>query len=89
MTSLMWILPKTKQQTFSILISKQKKKTTNMSPFHPKSIDRLFKEISNKSTQKCGSEIKRFELQDDSSDLMMTDYTAVKKRKLNFEPRTL
>ena len=50
---------------------------------------RLFKEISNKSTQKCGAEIKRFMLQDDSSDLMITDYTAVKKRKLDFEPRTL
>ena len=50
---------------------------------------RLFKEISNEPTQKCGTEIKRFKLQDDSSDLMITEYTVVKKRKLDFEPRTL
>ena len=50
---------------------------------------RNFIEISNESTQKCGAEIKRFKLQDDSSDLMITEYTVVKKRKLDFEPRTL
>ena len=50
----------------------------------------LFKEIYNETTQKCGTvKIKRFKLQIDSSDLMITKYTAVKKRKLNFEPRTL
>ena len=30
---------------------------------------------------------KLFKLQDDSSDLMITDYTAVKKRKLDFVPK--
>ena len=58
-----------------------------MSAFHPKSI-RLFKEISNESSQKC-REIKRFKLQDDPSNLMITDYTAVKKKNLDFEPKTL
>ena len=50
---------------------------------------RLFKGISNESTQKCGAEIKRFKLQDNSSELMITDYSAAKKRKIDFEPRTL
>ena len=50
----------------------------------------LFKEIYNETTQKCGTvKIKRFKLKIDSSDLMITKYTAAKKRKLNFEPRTL
>ena len=49
----------------------------------------LFKEISNESIQKCGAEIKRFKLQDDSSDLMITAYTAVEKGKLDYESRTL
>ena len=43
---------------------------------------RLLKEISNESIQKRGVEIKRFKLQDDSSDLMATDYRAVKKENL-------
>ena len=85
MTSLMWILPKIKQQSISILISNQKKKTGVW--FSPEK-HRLFKEISNESTQKCGAKIKRIKLQDFSSDLI-THYTAVKKRKLDFEPRTL
>ena len=50
----------------------------------------LFKEIYNETTQKCGTvKIKRFKLKIDSSDLMITKYTAAKKRKLNFEPRAL
>lgn len=49
----------------------------------------LFKEIYNETTQKCGTvKFRRFKLKIDSSDLMITKYTAVKKRKLNFEPRT-
>ena len=88
MTSLIWILPKTKQLSISILISNQKKRTTNASAFHQKKY-KLFKEISNESIEKCGAEIKRFKLQDDSSDLMITAYTAVKKGKLDYESRTL
>ena len=50
---------------------------------------RLFKEIYNNSTQKCGTEIKRCKLLDECSNLMITDCTTVKKRKLDFELRTL
>ena len=58
-----------------------------MSAFHPKSIDYLKKYLT--SPPKNVARIRRFKLQDDSSELMITDYTAVKKRKLDFEPRTL
>ena len=83
----MWVLAKTKQQSISVLISNQKKKTINVSAFHPKSIDYLKKYLT--SPPKNVARIRRFKLQDDSSELMITDYTAVKKRKLDFEPRTL
>ena len=75
----------TKYFNFNIQLEEESYKCVCFSPEK----HRLFKEVSNKFTQKCGAEIKRFNLQDYSSDLMITDYTAETKGKLDFEPTAL
>ena len=99
MASLVWILSKRKQGATNVNIVK--KKTTKHFNFNIQSEEenykpvsflpekhRIFKKIHKKSTQERGAEIKRFKLRDDFSELRVTDCTAVRKRKHNFEPRT-
>ena len=50
--------------------------------------DLLFN-ISNESSQHIGVEIKKFKPSTESNDLQVTNFTKIKKRKLEFEPRLL
>ena len=45
--------------------------------------------VSNVSSEHTGVEIKKFKSSPESNDLQVTDFTKIKKRKLEFEPRLI
>ena len=49
---------------------------------------RLFKDITNDSSH-SGIEINRFRSSDNNSDIIVNEFSSVKKTKLNFERKTL
>ena len=60
----------------------------NCVSFSPEKRD-LQVNISNESSEHIGVEIKKFKPSTESNDLQVTDFTKIKKRKLEFEPRLL
>ena len=71
-----------------IFIIRTEEDVHNCVSFSPEKRD-LLVNISKESSEHIGIEIKTFKPSTESNDLQGTDFTKIKKRKLEFEPRLL
>ena len=81
-------LAKNRKTKYVNFIIQKEEDIHNCVSFSPKKQD-LLVNISNESSHHIGVEIKRFKPSTEFNDLQVTDFTKIKKRKLEFEPRLL
>ena len=81
-------LAKNRKTNYFNFIIQTEEDIHNFVSFSPVKWD-LLVNISNASSQHIGVEIKKFKPSTESNDLQVTDFTKIKKRKLEFEPQLL